>query len=63
MLEPTYKSRKKAVFTNDEVSRDKYENVLQNIDDDSFEIPSDGYKVLEKEVAENKDIPALNVDL
>ena len=52
LLEPTYNSnprnpaaqhysQKKAVLTNDDISRDKYENVLQNINDDSFELPPD----------------------
>ena len=48
------------------LQKEKYENVLQKIGvkfySDSFKITSDGYMLLDKEVAENKDIPLLNLD-
>ena len=47
------------------LQKEKYENELQNIGvkyySHSFEITSDGYILLDKEVAENKDIPLLNL--
>ena len=48
------------------LQKEKYENVLQNIDvkyhSDSFEITSDGYMLLDKEVAENEYISLLTLD-
>ena len=48
------------------LQKEKYENIMQNIGvkyySDSFEITSDGYMLLDKEVAENEDVPLLNLD-